>query len=161
MNARKKIKNADWALKYLLKVLLPSIHTTVRLCPIRPIPFPPSLPITRKERKKKQEKKTICTSERVLSTPHSSLLLPSSLSTIRHPPSSQSSSQEPQEPAIYSILFFPSSSPNNLASLLPLSCFAEPPTNGPTTGWFRTFCSVSWKASICGGCRFSLGQLTC
>jgi hypothetical protein len=57
MNARKKIKNADWALKYLLKVLLPSIHTTVRLCPIRPIPFPPSLPITRKERKKKQEKK--------------------------------------------------------------------------------------------------------
>ena len=58
----------------------------------------------------------------------------------------------------YSILFFPSSKPSNLASLFPRSCLV--PTKEPTTGLCWTFDSVSWYDSTAQGRRLSLGQLT-
>jgi hypothetical protein len=45
----------------------------------------------------------------------------------------------------YSILFFPSSRPSSLASLLPRSCFV--PTSAPITGLCDTLDRVSWYDS--------------
>lgn len=59
----------------------------------------------------------------------------------------------------YSTLFFPSSKPSSLASLLPRSCFE--PTREPTTGLCDTFVRLDWYASTWWGRRLSLGQLTC
>ena len=58
----------------------------------------------------------------------------------------------------HSTLFFPSSKPSSLASLLPRSCFE--PTSEPTTGLWDTLVRLDWYASTWWGRRLSLGQLT-